>query len=407
MSSEYLERLRTAGEAAGSAVGDGAQLAKRMALRTIAGYAAQVAQLRAQLDPTKSVSEGASKGSTAGSLEAAEISAPGALTETTPDIAPSSATLSDAAVVPDLAPATETPEATADSEYGDPLANGLSKVGEVSYKDENFLPGSGNLTLAEINALVSGDDDISVANCSTFTTWMLASAGYDVKDTPDGALGNLQAYININAGLSTGSLAGDIAADSDNIKGAAAGFVATGIGVEVDSSEAKPGDFVQTWLSTGGGGHSTIIHRVHCTGAAIFGLSGSPTLVGAVTPLTGTAMGTDTPVSFIIDENTDPSLVGAHTVDKVEQLGAHLSGTNSEGETESAGVYTKKAKSLDDYNKAYLGRLNESPWANWTAADVAGWSPSPSDDLEGAPESEGAPSTPEIPTEAPMNEPQM
>jgi hypothetical protein len=125
-------------------------------------------------------------------------------------------------------------------------------------------------------------------------------------------------------------------------------------------------------FSRGGGGHCTIVHRAHLTGAAVFGLPHSPRLLEGATPDKPTPLGFDgEPVTFMVDETTDPNLVGSFTSDKVELLSAHLAGTNSEGEKEDQGVYTKQAASLDDLHQAYVGRLSSSAWASRTVPDPA------------------------------------
>lgn len=279
------------------------------------------------------------------------------------------------------APAERIPAPTADaiaaeaksqaaSGEGDPLAKAIGVIGKVRYKDEKHLPGSGEFTRAERSALLRGDADIQFANCSTFTTWALAAAGVDIYAKGEGADGRLVDYLNINAGLSTGTLSGDIAADSDNIKGAASAFVTSGVGVEVDKSAVKPGDFIQTWTSRGGG-HSTMARRIHVRGSAVFGLPGSPTLEGDAPAAPGTAMGVEAPVDFILDENTLPSLVGRHEVISVEKLGANLAGTGADGQRHEAGVYTSAASNLAHYHKAYIGRLNSSRWLAWFPIDVS------------------------------------
>ncbi|MDP6945638.1 MAG: hypothetical protein QF464_15925, partial [Myxococcota bacterium] len=197
-----------------------------------------------------------------------------------------------------------------------PVEEGLSMVGEVSYKNERYLPGSGTLTDEERALLDEGADDILVADCSTFATWVLAATGIDVMAETDGGQASLSDYINIDVPMESNSLRGDIVSGADPIQGAAAGFEAHAIGDAVERTEIKPNDFIQTWRHNSGGGHSSIAHRVHCTGAAIFGLPGSPSLLsGGPVEGEGVPMGVDTPVSFLIDERTDPALVGAHQVD--------------------------------------------------------------------------------------------
>lgn len=298
---------------------------------------------------------------------------------------------------PDEAVVEETPEEAA-PETSDPLKGALDKVGKVDYKDKRFRKGGEDLTKAEIGKLQSGDADIAAANCSTFATWMLAQAGLDVMSRAENGGRRLNDYINICVPLETGSLSGDVEGSKDPIKGAAAGFVVHGLGYEVsDNSAIAPGDFIQTWSSRPGG-HSQMVHRAHCTGAAIFGQPGSPTPIGFEAPAGGGAMGVGAPVQFKIDENTDPKLVGAHTVTKVEMLGCHLAGTDSEGAKNDPGVYTKAAHGLGNYHRLFAGRLNSSAWSNFTPADVAGFTPEAAAPEKAAPDETGeveAPASPE------------
>ena len=68
------------------------------------------------------------------------------------------------------------------------LLSAIEMTNQVSYKDEDFLRGSGNLTRTETARLLNGSDDIDVANCSTFASWMMARAGMDVRaDAENGA----------------------------------------------------------------------------------------------------------------------------------------------------------------------------------------------------------------------------
>lgn len=260
------------------------------------------------------------------------------------------------------APAPAAPAST----HADPLALAISKVGEVGYKNEKFLSGSGTLSDAENKALTSGSPDINVADCSSFMMWTLAAAGY--LDDPK-TRSQIIAAININKPLEHGSLSADITAGSDAIKGPAAGFKDAGIGDEVDKTAAKPGDYVQSWRSTSGGGHAFMVHRAHASGAAIVGGDTGPRLESGTTPTAPTAIGFDgAPARFVIDENTDPASVGAHTVEAIEELGCHLPGTNSDGEKVGGGVFTKGPVAWETFAKAYVGRLTAS---RWTGAAVA------------------------------------
>ncbi len=153
------------------------------------------------------------------------------------------------------------------------------------------------------------------------------------------------------------------------VHGAAQAFEEADIGNEIEKSQAAPGDFVQTF-SKGLGGHCTMVHRAYLTGAAVFGLPDSPTLLDGPTPEKPTALGFEgQPVTFLVDEKTDPNLVGEFVSDQVELLGAHTEGTNSEGTKEDQGVYTKKATNLESHYRAYVGRLNSSTWAGRDVAD--------------------------------------
>ncbi|MEL6346217.1 MAG: hypothetical protein AAFV53_24110 [Myxococcota bacterium] len=255
---------------------------------------------------------------------------------------------------------------------GTPLETALDKVGEVDYVDPTFGKGDGKrkFTKDEVKNLKQGSDDLKVASCSPFAYWSLAASGIDINSKIEGEDTSIRAYINLEKSALAGGKYMDLIKDKDDrIKGAATAFEKADIGTEVEQDKASPGDYVQTF-SKKGGGHSTIVHRAHCTGAAIFNVSGSPQPVGFSVDGTGPQpRGFDgESVTFIIDESTDPATVGEYTSDKVELLGAHLGGTNSDDEKEDPGVYTKKAKALSAYHRAFVGRLSTSVWSAHTPA---------------------------------------
>lgn len=266
---------------------------------------------------------------------------------------------------------------------GTPLELALEKVGEVDYVDPNFgkkgAPGRRAFTEAEIRALKSGSKDIKVASCSPFAYWTLAASGININVKIEGDGASIRSYINIEKkkileGGDEESLKKAyrkaVRAGDERIRGAAIAFEKAKIGTEVEKNEACPGDYVQTY-SKGFGGHSTIVHRAHCKGAAIFGLSGSPTPKPPVHAGEGAvAAGFEgEPVRFIMDQNTRPSTVGTFVTEMVELLGAHLSGVSSNRKSVGPGVYTKKAVSLNSFFRAYVGRLNTSAWSNHKPAD--------------------------------------
>ncbi len=285
-----------------------------------------------------------------------------------------------------VTPGDRSPEAETEkvaSMTGTPLELALEKVGAVDYVDPKFGVGAGKREFekSEVRALKSGADDIDVASCSPFAYWTLAASGIDINVEIEGDGVSIREYINLEGGAMKGGSYKDlIDASDDRIKGAAVAFDEAGIGVEVEQAEACPGDYVQTF-STGHGGHSTIVHRAHCVGAAIFGLPGSPEAVGFAPAAGGGAPYgfSGEKVRFVLDENTRPELVGAFETEKVELLGAHLSGKNAEGESEGPGVYTKKAASLSSYYRAFVGRLNTSIWANHSPADPSAYANHESD----------------------------
>jgi len=256
---------------------------------------------------------------------------------------------------------------------GTPLELALEKVGQVAYVDPRFGKGAGKrkFTKAETRALKTGSEDIKVASCSPFAYWTLAASGIDINVEIEGDAASIRQYINIEGGALKGGDYGTLVkAGDERIRGAATAFEKAKIGTEVEKNEACPGDYVQTY-SSGLGGHSTIVHRAHCKGAAVFGLDGSPTPQGVVPsgerPTPAGFEGES--VRFIMDEKTKPSTVGTFVTEKVELLGAHLGGTSSAGKKAGPGVYTKKAVSLDSYYRAFVGRLNASVWASHTPAD--------------------------------------
>jgi len=262
----------------------------------------------------------------------------------------------------------------------DPLALAVSKVGKVAYTNAQHLKGSKDLTTEETQKLLTGSDDIEVADCCTFITWTLAASGH-LSDPATKK--KLIAAINMTVPLEHESLGADIAAGSDSIKGPAAAFEAAKIGVEIkDHATAKPADYIQIWHADNSG-HAMMIHRAFATGAAVIGGPGGALPVKGSPPATPTPMGFDgAPIDFIIDENTDPTCVGPHHVTAVENIGCNTVKKDSEGNAVSPGVFTEKAETWDEIGTVYIGRLDDSKWSKGPLATadsvkLLGTSPSP------------------------------
>lgn len=194
-------------------------------------------------------------------------------------------------------------------------------------------------------------------------------------------------------------------------RGAAAAFTYAHIGAEVPEAEQKPGDFAQSRRTTKGKddkgeeedrghfgfGHAWQVYSTHVHGAAIFGQAGSPK------PITGALSGWRENADFLIDSDTDPALVGAHTTVSAERIEANIGGAMEDKETDGGGAKDKKgkfvggdggvqvtgAKKVPDAGLSsyagyvvFYGRLGTSRWANWTPATAAGAAPAQTDDVK-------------------------
>jgi len=255
---------------------------------------------------------------------------------------------------------------------GTPLELALTKVGKVEYVDPKHGEGAGmrDFTTAETSALKKGSSDIQVASCSPFAYWTLAASGININAPIKGAGASIREYVNNEGVKDEVELRSLVDASDERIQGAAAAFEKAKIGAKVSQEEACPGDYVQTWTK-GYQGHSTIVHRAHCKGAAVFGVEGSPTRVDTVpsgAPPFPAGFNSE-PVRFILDEKTKPETVRDFITEKVELLGANLAGKDDSGKNVQSGVYTKQALSLDDFYRVFIGRLSSSVWTKHEAAD--------------------------------------
>jgi hypothetical protein len=101
-------------------------------------------------------------------------------------------------------------------------------------------------------------------------------------------------------------------------------------------------------------------------GSAIFGRPGSPK------PASGELTGWHDGVEFEIDPDTDPSLVGEHTVVKARRMEANFGGNGSLEKGGDGGVTISKEyavpEKLPDSTHVYYGRLGASKWNGWTPA---------------------------------------
>lgn len=180
-------------------------------------------------------------------------------------------------------------------------------------------------------------------------------------------------------------------------RGAAGAFEAAHVGAEVAEVDQKPGDFAQSRRTTKGAkdegteeerghfgfGHAWQVYSVRVRGAAMFGQKGSPKTEDAG------ASGWKEDVEYVIDADTDPALVGAHTVLSATRLEANIGGAMEDKETDGGGAKDKKGRfiagdggvqitgekkvpdaglsSYSDY-VVFYGRLSASRWASWTPA---------------------------------------
>lgn len=177
------------------------------------------------------------------------------------------------------------------------------------------------------------------------------------------------------------------AAGGDDIgaRGAASAFESFGIGVSVEESEQKPGDFAQSWKKKNGSytqGHAFQVASVTAFGTATFGFTGSPTLLpgekpkgakkkDAVPESVEQPVGEREGVHFRIDHTTNPMYVGTHVVKKAQRAEATLADAMvayaGQDPDKNGGIRVSK-----DYDvpvtpgsaeeRIYFGRLASSPW---------------------------------------------
>lgn len=167
--------------------------------------------------------------------------------------------------------------------------------------------------------------------------------------------------------------------DSLAVMGAAGAFELMNIGHRVNIDEMKPGDFGQTFYKNGGKywgkGHAYQIWSVTVMGAAWFGEPGSPKLVDGSEYTTRTWL---EDVEFVIDKDTDASLVGTTTTLKdyksIEAniggaAGTDLSGDGGVDITDDRSPESQGGSESED-RRSYYGRLFENPWSekNWAPA---------------------------------------
>jgi hypothetical protein len=282
--------------------------------------------------------------------------------------------------------------------------------------------------------LASGRVDVWRFYCSGLSVWTLAAAGYDVTKplkAPDGkeyrgeifaevpvdakgkpvdakvAVGKKRvltktAYVTLKQLVDgekqaveimtraklenkttveikgTGYLTGEGLPEAG--RGAAYAFSAAGIGTEIPQTEQKPGDFAQCRHTRKdpngkqvGAGHAWQVAEVTASGRALFGHKHSPK------PVAGNLEGWhDENVKFTITRETDPRLVGEHTVTaavRVEAQDERAFKNKAADKNNDGGVQVTTPQPVPDSNpngyKNYLvfyGRLGTSPWNGWTAA---------------------------------------
>jgi len=169
-------------------------------------------------------------------------------------------------------------------------------------------------------------------------------------------------------------------------KGLAGAFEAFGIGREIPEIDQKPGDFAQTRTrdkdgAYDGRGHAFQVWSVRAHGNAILGEERSPTPVAGAA-----AAGWSEGVEFVIDKDTDPALVGEHTVVAATRIEANLESSmvpeqkakaDKKGEKPKpgdGGVQITGERPVPATGKAseglvvFYGRLGSSPWERWTKA---------------------------------------
>jgi hypothetical protein len=270
-------------------------------------------------------------------------------------------------------------------------------------------------------SLMSGDPGAHTFYCSGLQYWALAATGYDVtrplvgsdgqpytwtrrgtevkitlKAIIDGELEAVEAMTlvqqrNMTAGGSVGGLTGaghtighSPGGDALAVKGAAGGFVLGRIGSEVSELEQKPGDFAQsrrttpgpppdTALKHRGFGHAWQVWSVRVRGSAMFGKPGSPA------PARGGPLdGWHDDIEFVLDRDTQPGLVGPHTVLAAQRIEANVAGAGtllSRASGGDGGVQITREQAVPDHGLSsytgyvvYYGRLGTSPWSGWTPA---------------------------------------
>ena len=160
-------------------------------------------------------------------------------------------------------------------------------------------------------------------------------------------------------------------------KGLAGAFEAFGIGREVPEAEQKPGDFAQTRTRADaytGAGHAFQVWSVRARGDAILGEERSPRAVAD-----GAPAGWNEGVEYVIEKDTDPALVGEHTVLAATRIEANVEGMMvpeqkakaengkkpppGDGGVQISGEHpVLSAKQRKDGMVVFYGRLGSSPW---------------------------------------------
>jgi hypothetical protein len=179
-----------------------------------------------------------------------------------------------------------------------------------------------------------------------------------------------------DAGYGHEGLFGDTPAeDSLRVKGAAGALVLAGLGEEVPSThDARPGDLVQSRDVGGDQGHASIVHTVVADGAAVFGLPGSPELIGAKDEGEAVSGGTlYQEARFTITRQTDPATVRhGHALQwrVLESQEARGIPRDRRAEMPNGGVWVTDHRDVPDLadmeqeeKRWYVGRLSSSPWS--------------------------------------------
>jgi hypothetical protein len=206
-------------------------------------------------------------------------------------------------------------------------------------------------------------------------------------------------------------------------RGAAGAFVMAKIGREVADTSIKPGDFGQSRyqkatdtdpeLKYRGDGHAWQVNEVQVKGHALFGKD----LPGAPRPVSGRLEGWHENVPFLIDDRTNPALVGKHVVTHASRLEANIDtavdkineGTDTDGH---GGVQITGLRPIPDPNPnpkkypgniVFYGRLGTSPWYAWseaTAESAKAGTLAPAPAVEPAPAAAAAPDSEPAPAPA-------